>query len=179
MDSNRGDLQNALSEFQRNIEKFQKNGFSIRTVCQHGNPVIERNGYDSNRDFFRNQIISTQYHNISEIMVNYRERLAKEYQYISDAGYGWKIIFDPETNDILDSEYKNIFLGTLDNVLEIIENGSSVIVSTHPHRWYGNVFYAKLKISIFKIIKITVKTFVKQPRIKKFFGKFYFLAKIF
>lgn len=93
--SNEGDIRNAANEFQKYLELFEKNGFSVQTVCQHGNPVVERRGYTSNRDFFHDTNIALKYKHITEIMVNFKPRLGKEYKYISDAGYGWKIIYDP------------------------------------------------------------------------------------
>lgn len=177
MDSNAGILSEADKCFRKNLEKFIKNGFEVRTVCQHGNPIIERKGYNSNRDFFRNENISYKYNNISEIMVNYKERLGVDYKYISDAGYGWKIIYDPENNDIIDSENKNIKLDDLQSVFETIKKENAVIVSTHPHRWYRNSVIAFIKNIIFKTIKTIAKLVIMLPFMKKIMGKFYFLAK--
>ena len=89
MDSNSGDLAKAMDEFESNRCIFEKYGFSINTVCQHGNPVVERNGYTSNRDFFRNETVRKKYGEIAEIMVNYREKVNADFKYISDAGYGY------------------------------------------------------------------------------------------
>lgn len=177
MDSNKGDIKRAANEFQKNIEMFQKNGFYIKTVCQHGNPIIERVGYNSNRDLFRNNDISLRYNHITEIMVNFKFILGREYKYISDAGYGWKIIFDPENNDILNSDEKDILLETLDGVLEVIESGFSTIISTHPHRWYRSACIAIIKDYVFKAIKVVVNGMLKFPYMKKLLGRFYYLAK--
>ncbi len=177
MDSNKGDLTKARLEFQKYVDLFEKYGFLIETVCQHGNPVIEREGYSSNRDFFRDRFIAQTYKNISEIMVNFKSRLNIDYKYISDAGYGWKVIFDPENNDVVKSDEKNISLGDLNGVRNVIKNGGSVIVSTHPHRWYSNVVNAQIKDSFFKIIKNTAKLLLKIPFMKRIMGRFYFLAK--
>lgn len=177
MDSNKGNLDKAKEEFQRNVELFEKNGFIINTVCQHGNPVVERNGYSSNRDFFRNVKIAHQFKHISEIMVNFKMSIYKDYKYISDAGYGWKIIFDPENNDVVDSSDKDINLENLDAVLNIISNENSVIVSTHPHRWNKNITNAKTKNAVFKFVKFTAKSMLKIPFMKKLMGRFYYLAK--
>lgn len=176
MDSNKGDMNKAADEFQRNVEIFENNGFPVQTVCQHGNPVIERVGYSSNRDFFRDPVVASKYEHITDIMVNFKRQLGKEYRYISDAGYGWKIIFDPENNDIVNSDDKDIALGTLDGVVEVIR-GASLIISTHPHRWYSNAVTAKIKDAEFKAIKAVAKGMLKIPFMKKFMGRFYYLAK--
>ncbi|MGB3260091.1 hypothetical protein, partial [Paenisporosarcina sp.] len=120
MDSNKGDLEKARQEFEKYLDIFENHGFSIKTVCQHGNPVIEREGYSSNRDFFRDTFTAHTYKHISEIMVNFKARLNIDYKYISDAGYGWKIIFDPENNDIVKSDDKDISLRDLGRVIDVI-----------------------------------------------------------
>jgi hypothetical protein len=177
MDSNKGNIKKAAEEFQRNLELFENNGFAVETVCQHGNPVIDRVGYSSNRDFFRNAEIAKKYEHISEIMVNFKSRLNENYKYISDAGYGWKIIFDPENNDIIKCDDKDIPLNDLNEVIEVIKNENFFIVSTHPHRWYTNAVTAQAKVIVFKFIKNTAKCMLKIPFMKKFMDRFYYLAK--
>lgn len=177
MDSNKGNLIKAKEEFCKNVETFKRHGFNVETVCQHGNPVIERKGYSSNRDFFRDHSIEQLFDNISDIMVNFKTKMNADYIYISDAGYGWKIIYDPENNDIVDSSEKDINLCDLDEVLKLIGNQNPVIVSTHPHRWNNNIAIAKFKNITFKFIKFSAKCISKIPFINKLMGKFYFLAK--
>lgn len=177
MDSNKGDIYKAVEEFQRNVELFENNSFVVQTVCQHGNPIIDRDGYSSNRDFFRNAKVTQMYEHISEIMVNFKSRINQDYKYISDVGYGWKIIFDPENNDVVNSEEKDIALENLDKVLDVIKNRKSVIVSTHPHRWHNNVVSAQAKEVVFKSVKYSTKYMLKIPFMKKMMGRFYYLAK--
>lgn len=177
MDSTKGNIEAGIIEFQKNIELFSRNGFEIKTVCQHGNPVVERVGYNSNRDFFRNESIAQRYADISEIMVNYKYRVGIQYSYISDVGFGWKIIYDPENNDIIPSEDKNIALGDLNSVFEFVKKGNSIIISTHPHRWYSSAFCAYLKDKIFILIKIIAKLMMKIPFMKKLMSRYYYLAK--
>ncbi len=177
MDSNLGDLKKALEEFEKNKDIFEKNGFSINTVCQHGNPVAKREGYTSNRDFFRCEIVKEKFSEIAEIMVDYREKTDVDFKYISDAGYGWKIIYDPETNDIIDSSDKDTKLENLDRVLDFVINEDAVILSTHPHRWNSNPFKAVTKTVMFKAIRITARILRKIPLVNKIMSKFYFLAK--
>lgn len=177
MDSNKGNINKAEEEFQRNIELFENNGFYVQTVCQHGNPIIDRDGYSSNRDFFRNAKVTQMYEHISEIMVNFKSRINEDYKYISDVGYGWKIIFDPENNDIIKSEEKDIALGSLDEIMNVLKSENSVIISTHPHRWHSNIVTAQAKDIVFKSIKYSTKCMLKIPFMKKMMGKFYYLAK--
>lgn len=176
MDFCRGDIVKAADEFEKNADKFRKCGFTVSTVCQHGNPVIERKGYTSNRDLFRDGATAERFRGISEIMVNFRNRINADYKYISDAGYGWKIIFDPENNDVTPSSHKDIQLHSLDNVLKEVAE-SSVIISTHPHRWHENAAKAFVKDSAFRIIRTSAKAALKIPGMKRLMGRFYYIAK--
>ena len=81
MDSNHGDLDGAIREFEVNRKRFESLGFPIVTVCQHGNPVVERVGYTSNRDFFRNSRVQALYYYIADIMVDYKEKYHTDYSY--------------------------------------------------------------------------------------------------
>ena len=177
MDATEGNIEKALQIFNENKNVFQSHGFKISTVCQHGNPIAKRVNYHSNRDFFRSDYIKSQLPHISEIMVDFAERIGVDYKYVSDAGYSWKMIFDPQTNDITDSSDKDILIGTLENVAKFVKNNDAVIVSTHPHRWCKNDISAKTKNCVFLIIRETVRILYKIPIIKRILEKFYFLAK--
>lgn len=177
MDSNNGDINGAKKEFEDYIKLFKDNEFVIKTVCQHGNPVVERNGYNSNRDFFRNSNIRKYFEEISEIMVNFKDKTNTDYKYISDAGYGWKVIYDPENNDIIESSSKDIALNDLEGVLKYIQNNESIILSTHPHRWNRSQVKAKAKNILFVSIKRIAQLLFKIPLLKKVMSRYYYLAK--
>ncbi len=177
MDSNGGNIQAAIAEFKTNLNTFKNNGFEVFTVCQHGNPIVERKGYYSNRDFFRNDIVRQEFSHITEIMVDYKQTIDVCYKYVSDAGYGWKCIYDPETNDIVNSDDKNISIDNFDELLKFIKTNDAIIVSTHPHRWYKYQFVSSVKTSIFKIVKSIAKALTKIEFFNKLMQKFYFLAK--
>ncbi len=176
MDSNKGDIDLALLEFIKNKELFEEKGFTIKTVCQHGNPVVERVGYSSNRDFFRNEKVRKMFPELSDIMVNFKDKYNKDYNYFSDAGRKFKLIYDPINNDIINSDDKNMPFESLDDLLIYI-NGENCIISTHPHRWTDSKLIYLIKLYIFKIIKSAAKIAIKLPFIKKIMGKFYYLAK--
>ena len=40
MDSSKGNLEAAIVTYEENKRRFEENGFLVRTVCQHGYPVI-------------------------------------------------------------------------------------------------------------------------------------------
>jgi len=176
LDANNGNFERANDEFQENLQKFKNSGFDIITVCQHGNPIKNRKGYTSNRDFFRNKTIANQYKEISDIVVNFREKTGVDFTYISDAGYSWNIILDPENNDRINGD-TDIKLNGFEDMLNEIKKGKSIIISTHPHRWEQSRLSIYLKIFLFKIVRSTVKFLSKFSVIKKILNHFYFLAK--
>lgn len=175
MDSNHGDLNGAIMEFETNRQQFEKLGFPIITVCQHGNPVVERVGYTSNRDFFRSIKVQKLYPSIADIMVDYKEKYHTDYVYFSDAGRKFKLIFDPINNDIVNSDEKNIPFEDLESLMESLP--LRVIISTHPHRWTHSAFSYIVKEKIFKIIKAIAKFAMKIPGIKRIMSRYYYLAK--
>ncbi len=175
LDSCKGDVEKADIEFFENKRMFEENGFKIKTVCQHGNPIVERVGYTSNRDFFRNEKIRNKYSEISDIMVNFKEMYNTEYTYYSDAGRKFKMIFDPINNDVVNSDDKNIVYSDLNSLLDGIAGNS--IISTHPHRWMNSAFKYVIKTVIFKVIKFVAKILVKIPLFKKIMSRYFYLAK--
>lgn len=175
MDSNKGNIEKAINEFDNNVKVIRKKGFEIKTVCQHGNPIVERMGYNSNRDFFRNKKVEKKYEDIVDIMVNFKEKYKVDYKYYSDAGRKFKLIFDPITCDILKNDDKNIPYENLEELFNNLEN--KTIISTHPHRWTRFTIEYILKSGFATIIKHTAKILAKNPFIKKIMSRFYFLAK--
>ena len=177
MDSNKGDIDKAINEFESNKRKFEKNGFEICTVCQHGNPIVERVGYTSNRDFFRNEKVSETYSSVCDIMVNYKDKYNTDYQYFSDAGRQFKLIYDPINNDVVNSDDKNIPFKNLDELVEVLSQDKGNVVSIHPHRWTHSALIYVVKAVIFKVVKAIAKTLIKIPFLKKIFSKYYYIAK--
>lgn len=175
MDSNHGNIDDALKEFSKNIKRFENIGFDIKTVCQHGNPVVERVGYTSNRDFFRNKSVQELYSEIADIMVNYKQKYHIDYTYYSDAGRKFNMIYDPINNDIVNSDNKNTPYENLHQLVQCIDDRS--IVSTHPHRWTNSVVIYLAKEKLFLILKTSAKLLIKIPTLKKIMSKYYYLAK--
>ena len=177
MDSNKGNVQNAIVEFERKRKIFEDNGFHIVTVCQHGNPVIERRGYTSNRDFFRNRTVQELYPSIADIMVDYKDKYKADYTYYSDAGRKFSKIFDPINNDRISSDNKNLRYKDLNEVFHALKAGENAILSIHPHRWTKSALEYTIKSGIFRVLKGTAKILIQIPGIKKLMGRYYYLAK--
>lgn len=177
MDSCKGDLEKAIIEFDGNVSLFESKGFKLKTLCQHGNPIVERVGYTSNRDFFRNEEIQKIYSDMSDIMVNYKSKYGIDYLYFSDAGRHFQLIYDPINNDVINSDDKNVLYNDIEELFEALSKDGGNIVSTHPHRWTNSALSYILKASIFNIIKKIAKLLTKIPLFKRIMSKYYYLAK--
>lgn len=177
MDSCKGDLDKAIKEFSDNKQLFEKNGFVISTVCQHGNPVVERVGYTSNRDFFRSEQVRVLYPKITDVMVNLKGDVPTDFVYYSDAGRVFKMIYDPLNNDIVNSDDKNIAYQNLDKLIEALDFSKGIIISTHPHRWCNSATIYLSKTYAFKLIRSIAKMAMYVPGVKKIMSRYYYLAK--
>ncbi|MBE7061007.1 MAG: hypothetical protein E7382_00550 [Clostridiales bacterium] len=180
MDANGGDIALAIEDFEEKREKFEKNDFHLITLCQHGNPIVERKGYTSNRDFFRNEKVQGKFPMLTDVMVDFKEKAVggTEYLYFSDAGRKFKLIFDPINNDVIPSDDKNIPFDNLTALYSYVEDlGANAIISMHPHRWVKSKFKYVVKTAIFKVIRAVAKVLSKIPFMKKFMSKYYHLAK--
>lgn len=177
MDSNKGDIEKAIVEFEKNRKIFEDNGFHIITVCQHGNPVVDRVGYTSNRDFFRSHRVQELYPGIADIMVDYKDKYHTDYTYFSDAGRRFCLIYDPINNDIVKSDDKNTKYEDLDQIFDELVHRGNVFISTHPHRWTRSAVEYIVKNGVFKAVKTTAKILLHIPGMKKIMGKYYYLAK--
>lgn len=177
LDAHSGNYEAAEKDFIKNSNLFMKEGFLYGTICQHGNPIKNRVGYTSNRDFFRHKEIRNRYPQWVDVVVDYSQYAISEYKYISDASYRWNVITEPETND-LHPYIKNVKIGNFRNLIELITTeGYSFIISTHPHRWMDKAWKIYSKIVLFRIIRNTVIVIQKVPVFKWFLNKFYFIAK--
>lgn len=177
MDSNHGDLSGAIREFEENRKRFESLGFNLITVCQHGNPVVERIGYTSNRDFFRSQRVQERYPDIADIMVDFKGKYHTDYSYYSDAGRKFNMIYDPINNDVIESDDKNIPYKDLDALNGILNKNTKAIISIHPHRWTKFTASYLIKEKLFKVIKATAKLLLKVPLLRKIMSRYYYLAK--
>lgn len=178
LDSCKGDFEQAEQEYKQNVELFIQNGFEIVTVCQHGNPIVDRVGYTSNRDFFRNEDIAQKFSNHSDIMVNFPRKANTNYKYYSDAGRKFNLIYDPFFNDVTNSDDKNVAFDNLDKLFQDLGEDNAII-SMHPHRWCASAVTYVIKTAVFKVVKFFAKLLIKIPFMKKIMSKFYGVAKKF
>lgn len=177
LDYCKGNMEKADVEFEKNLNLFRSKGLRVVTVCQHGNPIIERNGYSSNRDFFRNSSIRVKYIDIADIMVNFKEKFSTDYLYFSDAGRMFKLIYDPINNDIINSDDKNILFDSVDELLNGLDKEIGNIISIHPHRWMQSATLYLCTKWTFKVLKTAAKIMAKIPAFNRLMSKYYYLAK--
>ena len=177
LDSNKGDLEKATVEFEENRKLFEENGFPVITICQHANPVADRVGYTSNRDFYRSPKVQALYPDIADILTDFKVKYHTDYTYYSDAGRRFKAIYDPINNDRINSDDKNIEYKDLDAVFEAIQVSGNAMISTHSHRWCKSAAEYSVKNGVFMTVKKTAKVMMHIPGVKKLMGRYYFLAK--
>jgi hypothetical protein len=175
LDANNGDYDKALEEFQQTVDRFEEREFPVKTVCPHGNPVMKRCGWSSNKDFFRNSTIKEKYQNIFDIVVDLPKVFDEEVVYISDAGFGWKQIVNVDSNDV--KNQGDIDLKTISGVGKVLTSNTKVIVSSHPHRWENSLLKAYFNLFRFKLLRNAARFLVKIPFIKSILSRFYYLAK--
>ncbi len=173
LDANGGDYKKATFEFQNNLELFKKYGFEVATVCPHGNPLMIRDNWSSNKDFFRKDEIRNLFSDILDVVVELPTKI--DYTYISDAGYGFKKIVNIHNNDIKNDG--DISLKDYKKLLEVFSCEDRVVFSTHPHRWEKNGFKFLLNVYIFKVLKYIAKNLSKISLFKKIISRYYYLAK--
>lgn len=175
LDANLGDYDKATAEFDRTVKKFEAAGFKVKSVCPHGNPLMNRNGWSSNKDFFRKCEVAERFSQIFDLVVQANEKLDSDYKYISDAGFGFKVITDIVGNDQKPSTDKSI--DSIAKLVSIIDSSDSAIISTHPHRWVRSGFQARLVKARFNIIRRVALIASRSKFLKRMMSKFYFLAK--
>ena len=108
-------------------------------------------------------------------MVDFKEKHRTDYTYFSDAGRKFKMIFDPITNDIINSDDKNIPYESLDDLIAALP--ARAIISTHPHRWTESAVSYLVKEKVFNVIKSAAKLAMKVPPLRKIMSRYFYLAK--
>jgi hypothetical protein len=175
LDANSGNFDLATSEFEETVKRFEDAGFPVNSVCPHGNPLINRDGWNSNKDFFRDSTVASRFSGIFDLVVQGKEKISSDYTYISDAGFGFKVITDIVSNDKQPSQ--DISVPSISELSKLVGCTVAVIISTHPHRWVSSSIVASLGKTRFIIIRRVALLASKSKILKSFMSKFYFLAK--
>ena len=165
IDSAQGDIALAIVLYQKDVELFEKYGFDVKTVCQHGNPASK---YD-NRDFFKSCEAKEKFPDQIDIMVDFSDKIGCAYTYISDVGMLFKIVKDPVHHMNLSADDEYTIIGDIDHVLNtIFENPSaSYVVSVHPHRYSRSAVGAIARKMLFNLLKSIARVVFLIPGIRK------------
>ena len=174
LDANNGDYQNAMDQFNLHLEAFLKMGVSIKSVCPHGNPIKTRSGWNSNKDFFRCPKVRQRFPGIVDIVVDRAIIFPKEFCYISDAGYRFKLIGDISNNDRVATLDKNIVMPD-----DLPLGELTILISTHPHRWMKSGVKFIAKRGVFLISRIIARTLSQIGFLKPIFDSLYHIARRF
>lgn len=172
LDQSSGNYKLALDLFRYNLKVFSDSGFEIRHICPHGNPTLRRDGWNSNKDFMRNEKIRFEFDFLEDIVIDFKKLDINTY--VSDAGYGFKEIGSISSNDVENIPDKNI---TLD--YSYFSTAGQCLLSTHPHRWCDNDFEFIFKKLVFFTAKKLYKIASIIPGMNYLFDGLYFLARRF
>ena len=168
-----GDYDKAVELFSEVLQEFNEIGFPIKTVCPHGNPIKIRNGWSSNKDFFRHKEIREQFQGLKDIVVDAKLFFGKEFNYLTDAGYTWY-----KGGSITNNDKKNIPDFEINDIESFIDKISApTVISSHPHRWHSSSIRAWIQRSRFFVLRKLARWLVKVPILERLMSKFYFLAK--
>lgn len=175
LDANDGDFSRAISDFEDNLKNFSKAGFEVKTICPHGNPLMKRNGWSSNRDFFESKFVRNKYSHLFDIVVDINN-VTNNLLYISDVGYSFKEIIDISSTD-----QKNLHKSkSIDINTKLYKHfDKTIVISTHPHRWTKFSISFILKKYFFVLSRNIARYLYKVPIFKFIISKFFFLARKF
>jgi len=175
-----GDYEAAESQFSSCIRKFERQGFCIKTICPHGNPLKCRVGWRSNKDFFKKDWIVQRYPDLFDI-VNQSDAVLGEFAYYSDAGFKLRKIGDIRSNDA--STETAISDGAPMSVQDLIRSTSgqpiTTVVSIHPHRLSNSTVALYVRKNAFLMARATVRLLTKVAVFRRLLSPLYRFAKKF
>lgn len=156
LDRARGNYRLALEDFSRSLSLFSRNNLSVTSVCSHGNALISRTGWRSNKDL--SPLIVKSYAPLNDV-VNTVSRYPGLISYFSDAGYTFACIHNFNDDD---HEYQvPVAMTTLSDV---ISNDRPVsILSIHTHRFTRYGFIWSLRSSFLYILRLLYRFFKSIP----------------
>lgn len=175
LDSNNGDRARATEEFKESLASFSEKDIAVKTLCPHGNPLKKRVGYSSNKDFFLDADIRKLFSGLVDVYITFPDMVESDYVYVSDAGYGYSYRDAKSTRT--DATEELLPLESEDDIFKMIQDGQSMIISTHSHRYFRFGFITSLRKSLFRMAKFVSKLLYKTKLGKYLISKAYFIAK--
>ena len=176
LDQNDGDFDKALAEFESDLEAFAGIGAPIETVCPHGNPLKQREGWNSNKDFFKDPAIRERYPAIFDI-VNDMDQRAPGFHYVSDAGFGFKLVGDIRHNDkVGEGGDKDI---TVEEIIRKCATGPVTVVSVHSHRLARTRSALFARRFLFLTLRRAVRILTRSAAMRRLLSPLFSLSKRF
>ena len=180
LDACEGDYAAARREFESYKELLEgQSGQPLRTVCPHGNPTKVRNGWRSNKDFFRNPEVRQAYPDIVDIVVDF-DRLLPNGAYVSDAGFTLRRIGNIAGNDR--SNQTAMQDGTtLDwsAIAALVEAGGGVVLSIHSHRLRSSELAVWILKQRMAFLRSGYRAASRIPGVRSLASRMYRLARRF
>jgi len=175
LDNNNGDFNRAIKEFEETLSHFARCGINIKTVCPHGNPLKNRVGYSSNKDFFLDDEIRYLFSDIVDVYITFPDLLDKDYLYITDAEYAY-LYRDAKTTKT-DATEKYFPLENRDEIINFIKGGHCMIISTHSHRYFCFGIINKIRIVLYQVSRQIAYLLYNVKWGRYLINRFYYLAK--
>ncbi|MHA6332444.1 hypothetical protein ACXYL9_02070 [Qipengyuania sp. CAU 1752] len=179
LDSNEGDYNAAQAEFAQYCARFTALGNKVTTVCPHGNPTKSRDGWNSNKDFFRSVKVRERYPDMIDIVVDFPS-LFPQGRYLSDAGRVLRAIGSISSNDLSNETAMDDGEAIeWEDLAGLVERHCGVVMSIHPHRFYENELAHKGELMAFNALKSAYLKLKHIPIVQSAANRFYKLARKF
>jgi len=175
LDGNAGDERQAVLDFSDALSLFAKHGITVKTVCPHGNPLKNRTGYSSNKDFFLNEEARRAFPEIVDVYVTFPDMLNRDYLYVSDARYSY--MYRDAKSTKTDASEHYIPLDGQHEIVRLIEDGHSLVVSVHSHRYSRFAATEATRVALYKAAKHSGEALFRNKLGRCLIDKFYFLAR--
>ena len=160
LSDSRGDLQKALVDFEKNLQKF-RSICDIKTISMHGSPLSPYNNLDMWRSDSTHKMIRDRFELIGEISLDIDY---SSIAYINDTGRNWS----STNNNIRDYVNSKISLNinSSDDLITYLSEifHKKIIFQIHPERWSNNnlQWYSQWFIDRFaNIVKSTNRKLVQ------------------
>ena len=175
LDSNDGDMRQAIKEFGDALSLFAKNGFNVKTVCPHGNPLKKREGYSGNKDFFLDKEVWAKFQSVVDVYITFPNMVDRNYLYVTDAKYSY--MYRNTRVMMTDTSEGYIPLDGGDDIIRLIQDGYSLIISIHTHRYFHFAIVNSMRLVSYKIAKRIAEIMYETRLGKRLIDRFYFIAK--
>lgn len=180
LDANDGDFDAATEEFERYRQRIEAlSGQKLATVCPHGNPTKVRDGWRSNKDYFRSPEIRSRYPDLIDIVVDFPELLPTGV-YVSDAGFKLRRIDGISNNDASNESAMDdgAEIGWGD-IPALAKQNSGLVVSIHPHRLRNSRLQVVAQRARMDILRTGYRLAKGVPGVKQVANKFYAVSRRF